>query len=844
MTPKLVAFSRTFCVWTLALVVLAVPLGLPGCATDGGGGGGGSSADDGDGDGDGVASTEAEITNLQNDATFSGLQDMTVAYAVPATATLVEAFYVATDSSDDPSTFRVLLEGLLPGSSQFTFNTGDLDQGTWLIGVRFVSQSGASQYTVSTGSLSVEGTPQPVFFEPETDKEVLPGGLVSIIIDLGDPEAEVAWRAFYIREDSAPDPVGLADADIAQLGNELDTGTGNAVSLTWNTTNVALGTYLIGISATDSGFSVSQTVLNGDGDRIITRYSEATVTVTDEPSDNDNAGPTSPTVEVTEPAANLSIYGTQTISVVFSANTFQGTQDAVEVFTEDATTGDRVVQVSGLTTAATSGEFSSAALEAGIYRVGVTVDDGVDNPVSAFAPGTISIVTDPSLEITSPDEDIVIRPTETVSIMWITNVASDAFEATVAAELASGDGSPIEITAATPTSAAWSPGSATPGLYNIKVRLVFEDTTVPDLSATADGQVRVSTSAPMIWMGCVDADDAPSECGTAVSPLGVIFEGVQFEDNLGSAFAPAGDMDGDGNDDFLMSARYGKPFFSNPDGIGHGEGYLVYGSGSRLSGSFNVNTLGTKGLRGVTFPGIRTKQGNTETDGLGTLLAVPDVDGDGRNELIFGFPNVQSRGHNVDARQDGVVDPRSLSTLEREDQFLRGGIVMVSSSNSILTNPDSGTPVINLDLVGQRFDRNIVDPEPEDLDEDAVADLAGLSVTSDEISEFQEGEFIQNVVSLTEQDGVFTCEGDCIDPQSDDFPDANNSINYGFARALSRDYFSTFVYAATEFGGRFLSDASGEFRLEPCFPFSYCLDLPPSCNPFSPGLHAAVAAPG
>ncbi len=824
MTPKLVAVARRMPLWTFALVLPAVLLVWQGCNTSVGGGGGGAA----DGGTDGV-DTEAQVTSLINDQTFSGLQDITIAYCVPETATSVSGIYVVDQDSEDTSAYQTLATALSAGCSSFTFNTGQLPQGRFRLGVCFVSDRGASECALSSGVLSVEGQPHPTFFEPEEDTEVLPGTTVPIIVDLGDPEAEVAWRLFYVRDTSAPDLSTISDANLAQLGNEIETGTGNAVTFDWNTTNVALGTYLLGISATDSGLTVSQTLANGDGEQVVTVYSEVTVTVTDELSDNDNTGQTTPTVSVTEPATDRSIYGTQIIEVVFSAQTYQGTQDEVEVFSEDMTTGEREVRVPGLTTASTSAEFSSAVLDGGTYRIGVTVDDGANSPVSAYAPGLVSIVTDPTLEVTSPDEDIIVRPTDTVSIAWETNVGSDAAEAQVTAQLASGAEDPIEIATSTFTSATWTPGAATPGAYEITVRLIFTETTVADLTATAGGQVRVTTAAPMIWIGCLDPETAPADCVSLVEASGAIFEGANVEDNLGSSFAAAGDMDGDGNDDVLMAARYGKPFFSNPEGMGHGEGYLVYGASSRFSGSLNINTLGTGSLRGVTFTGIRTRQGNTETDGLSALTTVPDVDADGRRELVFGFPNVESRGHNIDPDQDGVADPTTLGSLERPNQFLRGGVVIVSSKNSIVRNPDTGSPVINLDLVGQRFQEMCVRFEPDTEDEEGrVDDIFSI---------------VEDTGGCFDTDGI--ANGSCDEPSSGDGNDAT-SMNWGFVAALAEDYFSAMT------GTGCLTLSGYEFHLNDCamvtadgvvrYMTDYCAGIGPGyCLNEGPNLHGAVA---
>ncbi|MCH7720593.1 MAG: FG-GAP repeat protein, partial [Planctomycetes bacterium] len=367
-------------------------------------------------------------------------------------------------------------------------------------------------------------------------------------------------------------------------------------------------------------------------------------------------------------------------------------------------------------------------------------------------------------------------------------------------------GDPVDLAIDTTSTSVSFDTTGLTGLFVLTVTMtvssldpaVFQPSVLP-------GTVRVSTAPPIIWLGALTATQ------------GAIFQGVNFEDNAGSAFTTVNDMDGDGIDDFIIVARYGKPFLDNSSGgIGHGEAYLIYGSGERLSGELNLNSVGTDLLRGVTFTGIRTPQGIDDTDGLADVSRVPDLDSDGRDEIIFGFPNVDSRGHNADVRQDGVWPEDALATLERHDQFLRGGVVIVSSKNSILQSPTSGTPVVNLDMVGQDFDITCVRPEPDVSDDD----------------------FFLNNMSVEEQDNILVCVGTCTDPQSDDFADSNSIINYGFHEALAGHYFDSMVLGGSVCASTYFLHFG---LIPPCNLFNKFENLcgPGSgiCTPTSPGLH-------
>ncbi len=108
---------------------------------------------------------------------------------------------------------------------------------------------------------------------------------------------------------------------------------------------------------------------------------------------------------------------------------------------------------------------------------------------------------------------------------------------------------------------------------------------------------------------------------------GATFGGIANSDRSGISVSGAGDVNGDGLDDFLIGA-----YFANANGIRRGESYLVYGRPSvqPLSGSLDLADLGTT-LAGVTFNGI------ADFDNSGfSVSRAGDVNGDDFDDLLIG----------------------------------------------------------------------------------------------------------------------------------------------------------------------------------------------------------------
>jgi len=628
----------------------------------------------------------------------------------------VNAFYVPVDSpSVDAEEIgdRVPIETATPlpiGTNQtFQFKPGETGTGSFRVGITVVDGIRNIE-ALSTGILYVQGPPDPRFVLPSSAvTEVEQGETVEIRFDAGDPEGIARWRLFYL---PATDPLAPPpDTSPDVIGTQLTVGDGNAGTFIFGTADLTPGRYEMGVSATDTGDSVAATVERGDADLVVTTPAAETpeadrrvIVVTE------SVDVVPPTIAFLVPGSSgVELFGDEALLLQFQITAAPGQVVFFDLFHDtdaDPSNGVTIIEDAiSLPSNVTSYPFPTD-LQAGTYRVGATLRQGTVDPVTTYAAGPVEVVRTPTLTVTAPNSTIPIRPlgaedNDTATVAWTTNVPPSAGMVDVFARTVDATGIPFgpEIPVLDPTSTTVTStefGSEFSGTYQISVRIEFDDPDFSTLIRTAPSFVRVSSAPAVLWLGAL-AQETPSFDGA-------IFEGVNFEDNAGTSLSTAGDLDGDGLDEFVIGARYGKPFFINPSGIGPGEAYLVYGGsgGVELKGLYNLNTLGTVGLPGVLLTGIRTAGDSNDTDGLSDITLIPDVDADAKDELVFGFPRTNSAG--------GTAGP-----LEAAGQFLNGGVVILSSNNSILENPSSGTPVINLGNCGQRFSNTSTTADDEDL---------------------------------------------------------------------------------------------------------------------------------
>ena len=172
--------------------------------------------------------------------------------------------------------------------------------------------------------------------------------------------------------------------------------------------------------------------------------------------------------------------------------------------------------------------------------------------------------------------------------------------------------------------------------------------------------VVLGRSAPLLG-----TRSAASETGTT----GFVIAGLDAQDRLGRAVAGGGDVNGDGFDDFIVSAPYADYNSFGPD---TGEAYVIFGQQQfrrqvlvdQLDGT---NGFKLEGLRAIDLTGI-------------SVNILGDVNGDGFDDVGVGVPlfDTMTRAETgaffvVFGKKDGFDPVIDLGALDGDDGFLITG---------------------------------------------------------------------------------------------------------------------------------------------------------------------------
>lgn len=696
----------------------ALPLGLPvlaalvmgqGCPIGGGGGAG---------------TPVVTVTAPSLDQTIPAGQLVTIVYSATSPlggAISVSGFYDrdGVANSGDETTFAT---GLASGTNKFVqLSTTGLPAGVLYVGIRASTASGSTS-AYAGGRITLSVGPNLTFSSPSSNITVGAGVRVPVTFNAGGGVTEFTYRLFF-------DNDGVFDGDEITIMNGVSSGS-PTVSTEFDTSGLAPGAYRIGGTiVTTSGTS--------------TAYAGGTVTVV-----------SGAFVAILSPIGGITASAGSLIEVTFAASDPATINPVVRVFydTDNDFGNGNDVTIDTVPASAGVANWVTASVPDGSYYVGAELLTA--SGLHDYSAGTVQLIGGgggalpggtpgtPQLTMRTPASPTSVSAGGDFTIQWSTTLRVGQGTIRLFAEPdRDQDGRPdgpatrISISPVDPSSPDDLDASTlsfdwdTTGFAG-RYFIVGTVTPLNAASVSHTSPSYVIVVPPFFWVGQLatqyDANGDPVPQTGFVR--GATFRGHNIGDNLGSAMQVADDFDGDGVVEVVLVSQFGKPALQARGGRGAGEAYLIYGQFQRYIGDFEVNQTGQPELPGVIFPGIvpnpnapTSPLGNPlgfqvngdapapfSTQGLRSLTLIPDQDNDGVQELVFGFPFCDSYSLSRQIADGSHPAPLlGLGRLENNGHFLRGGVVIVSSNNPLLTNRGALSRhfdrVLDLHEVGQVF---------------------------------------------------------------------------------------------------------------------------------------------
>lgn len=425
----------------------------------------------------------------------------------------------------------------------------------------------------------------------------------------------------------------------------------------------AVGVILVGLAAMQLGGCPLPTGVSGD---VIQGGTGDTALVTGSAS-----------VEVLTPPSDLSITGGTQVEVNWRA--FARTHFSVlDVFIDedqDPDNGNEIISFANLDLGESSALVDTTFLLHGTYYLGVRLEETGVIVAFDYAPGRITVDQRPVITFLSPPDAGVFGARNNVALDRTEKIAA-RFD--VRWELSDPDSVNAVDIYLDPDEALngnevllYHSTSQTGDAFTFDLpTALFEAGTYRLLAVVSDGLNAFPFYAPgsirlrarlagVIDLRDIDLADNPAR--------GAVFEGFNPRDNAGSFVNHVQDIDGDGFDDLIILAQFGKPRYAiNIQRVGVGEGYLIYGRRKPFSGVNNLNSTGTL-FRGEIYGGVpEVPDPIRPTRGITSFTVLTDWEGDGRRDFAFGLP---------------FTDSSPVTVMDQAGYFRTGGVVVVSTTS-------------------------------------------------------------------------------------------------------------------------------------------------------------------
>ena len=349
-----------------------------------------------------------------------------------------------------------------------------LPPGKYYLGVNLDDGQNTPMVVYADGAVSVSG-PALAFTQPATALSAIPGDNVPIRWTCQSGGTSVDISIFY------DDDRDFANGTLGQISTFKGVPNSAGDSMTWKVPSVKAGPYYV-CATLDDGISPP--------------------VVTYAPGQVDVGGPG---LTLTQPATGVSVVGSDAMTVGWKVQP-ANTSVTVTIFYDNdkdysnGTLGQALQRVGPQTPTGDTASWTIPALPTGTYYLCGKLDDGLNPPVVAYAPGQV-IVNSPILTMTDPATVVGAARNTTTTIKWKARAGGSNVKVTLFYDIDNNFGNGTLGQAATwtgtPTTAGDSANWLVPMLparaYYIAGQL--DDGVNPPVTAYAPGRISVSPSS-------------------------------------------------------------------------------------------------------------------------------------------------------------------------------------------------------------------------------------------------------------------------------------------------------------------------------------------------------------